>query len=627
MPVSFPRAVVCLLAVGATLAISSSTRGQALQLSFNRLSLDDMTAFRSGADNWRIAGGVQVSRTAERAMYAAPGAGILVNQPAETEDPGNLFTKWTHGDLSLELEYMMPEGSNSGLYFQGRYEIQLLDSWGVQNPTYADAGGIYQRWDHNRAKGKRGYEGHPPLVNVSRAPGLWQHLEIVFRAPRFNQDGEKLANARFVKVVHNGVVIQENVEVTGPTRGSALQGEASRGPLMIQGNHGPVAFRNFRYKRYGNERVALTDLRFSYYEGEFNGPLNLAERSSHSAGAAEDLTWRVGQNQDQYALKYTGTLEVPVSGTYLFVMQSAGSGHLLIGDTTVVNYEGSRRARTESAGKIDLKAGSYPFQLVYSKTSKRLDSALGLFIEGPGIARQPLHSSASLSQEEPVNPIYVEAVGQPVVLRSFINHGGQKRTYCVSVGEFSGPHYSLDVAQAALLQVWKGPFLNTTPMWHGRGHAQVAVPRGSVIELSGAPSVALLPGEDAPWPDSLDSAGYRFKEYRLDEAGRPTFMYDVHTVAVEDHIAPSEDKRSIIRTMRFSSAEVRSNLWVHLASSDEIERLEGGSYAIDDRTYYIDIAETGAAQAVIREQSDHTELLFPVHFDGTSSNLRYAIVW
>ena len=74
---------------------------------------------------------------------------------------------------------------------------------------------------------------------------------MTFRAPRFDKDGKKTANAVFVKVVHNGKIIHENVEVTGPTRSAAFRDEKPLGPLMLQGDHGPVAYRNIRLKELG----------------------------------------------------------------------------------------------------------------------------------------------------------------------------------------------------------------------------------------------------------------------------------------------------------------------------------------------------------------------------------------
>jgi sugar phosphate isomerase/epimerase len=139
---------------------------------------------------------------------------------------------------------MIPKGSNSGVYFMGRYEIQVYDSYGVEKGQYPgiECGGIYERWDNNR--NPKGFEGHSPRVNASRAPGQWQTFDVIFRAPRFDKNGRKISNARFEKIVHNGVVVHEDVELTGPTRAGTYNDEKPTGPLMLQGDHGPVAYRN-----------------------------------------------------------------------------------------------------------------------------------------------------------------------------------------------------------------------------------------------------------------------------------------------------------------------------------------------------------------------------------------------
>jgi hypothetical protein len=146
--------------------------------------------------------------------------------------------------IIAHIEFMVPKGSNSGVYFMGRYEIQVLDSWGKEEVIHSDAGGIYERWDENREP--KGYEGVRPRKNASRKPGEWQEFDVIFQAPRFDSDGKKIANATFIKVIHNGIVIHENVEVTGPTRAAMNEydPEQSKGPLMLQGDHGPVAYRN-----------------------------------------------------------------------------------------------------------------------------------------------------------------------------------------------------------------------------------------------------------------------------------------------------------------------------------------------------------------------------------------------
>ncbi len=173
-------------------------------------------------------------------MHLAEGIGTLFN--GETGRTSNLLTVASFGDVQAHIEFVVPRGSNSGIYFQGRYELQILDSWGVSAAGSGDCGGIYERWDDKRDP--PGYEGHAPRLNASPPPGAWQSFDVTFRAPRFDGDGKKTANACFERVLHNGVLVHENVELSGPTRASAYQDEQSAGPLMLQGDHGPVAFRN-----------------------------------------------------------------------------------------------------------------------------------------------------------------------------------------------------------------------------------------------------------------------------------------------------------------------------------------------------------------------------------------------
>ncbi len=166
---------------------------------------------------------------------------ILWNGPeGGTND---IVTNFDHGDVEAHIEFMVPEGSNSGVYFMGRYEVQVLDSYGKDKIQHSDCGGVYQRWDSSRGSGNEGYEGVPPRVNASRAPGEWQSFDVIFRAPRFSATGRKIANARFERVEHNGIVIHEDIELAGPTRGG-YEGEVPFGPLRLQGDHGPVAYRN-----------------------------------------------------------------------------------------------------------------------------------------------------------------------------------------------------------------------------------------------------------------------------------------------------------------------------------------------------------------------------------------------
>jgi type 1 glutamine amidotransferase len=148
---------------------------------------------------------------------------------------GDLVSRTEFGDALLHVEFLtpsMPDAAgqargNSGVYVQGRYEVQVLDSHGVASGL-GDCAAIY---------GKQA-----PAVNACRQPGRWQSYDIVFTAPRFHEDGAKSANARMT-VWHNGRLVHDDVEVDGPTGGATSESEVARGPLLLQDHGNPVRYR------------------------------------------------------------------------------------------------------------------------------------------------------------------------------------------------------------------------------------------------------------------------------------------------------------------------------------------------------------------------------------------------
>lgn len=157
---------------------------------------------------------------------------------------GDIATKDKFGDVQLHVEWAAPaeiRGSsqgrgNSGIFLQGRYEVQVLDAY--QNPTYADgqAGAIYGQW--------------PPLVNPARKPGEWQSYDIVFLAPRF--EGAKLVKPAYLTVFLNGVLLHDHQEVMGPTVHRALAKYApqpAEDSLVLQDHGNPVRYRNIWIRR------------------------------------------------------------------------------------------------------------------------------------------------------------------------------------------------------------------------------------------------------------------------------------------------------------------------------------------------------------------------------------------
>jgi len=151
---------------------------------------------------------------------------------------GYIYTRQSFADCQLHVEFATPspavgqdqDRGNSGVFLMGLYEIQVLDSY--NNKTYADgqAAAIYGQ--------------SPPLVNASRAPGQWQSYDIVFHPSKFDKDGKLIRLGR-VTVFHNGVLVQDNVEILGPTvTGEPDKPHAGKLPLALQDHNHPVRFRN-----------------------------------------------------------------------------------------------------------------------------------------------------------------------------------------------------------------------------------------------------------------------------------------------------------------------------------------------------------------------------------------------
>jgi len=588
-------------------------------LPYHEIAFDDLAGFQPVAANWSVAGTVVADHTQKHDLQAKAGTGVLVNRPEEGAKD-NLFTAWEHGDLELDLEFMIPKGSNSGIYLQGRYEVQLLDSWLVEDLRHADCGGIYQRWDENRPESERGYEGYAPRMNAAKAPGLWQHLYIDFRAPRFDADGNKIANARFEKVVLNGVTLHEGVEVTGPTRAAAFGEEAALGPLMVQGDHGPVALRRLRYKRYFEEELDLRDLRYRYYEVE--GPITqLPDFDTLSAvreGSTDSLVFeKLSERQERVAYIFEGTLKVPKSGDYLFRLYSDDGSHLFIDGEQLIDNDGKHDFEPRS-GLIALREGTHDLRLTYFNNN--WGKGLMLQYEGPEIRLQPLYSREPAPNARQRPMLLVEPGAAPEMVRSFVMHGGEKLTHAISVGDPSGVHYSVDLRQGALLQVWRGGFADVTDMWHHRGLPQLLHPLPMSVEAGAAPIAARLAGKEDPYPnarpDDLQLLGYD-----IDEADRPVFRYQVGEALILDHYRPSEDSLELVRSIRAERGS--EGVYCLLAAADYIEPVGNGYYSVGGR-YYLRLL-TPAAEALLRQQGDQIELLYPL--TASNEEVNYSILW
>ena len=165
----------------------------------------------------------------------------IYNTMNGTTSASNIYTAEKFGDVELYLEFMVSDKSNSGVYLQGLYEVQIWDSYNRDNPIEDTCGIIY---NFNVQVNNEWVGAVAPLVRAERPTGQWQSYHIWFQAPRFDAAGNKISNAKFLRVLHNGILIHENVERKAATRAPMEIPEAALNPLMLQGDHGPVAFRN-----------------------------------------------------------------------------------------------------------------------------------------------------------------------------------------------------------------------------------------------------------------------------------------------------------------------------------------------------------------------------------------------
>jgi hypothetical protein len=588
--------------------------GNAL-LAQNTLNFNNLDHWKSPAPNWEIVGAASGSYLSDK-LNTNPGQGLL-HCKAKDATAHDLHSNFEHGDVRLSFDFMLPKGSNSGIYLQGQYEVQLYDSWGIKTPHQHDCGAIYERWDPARGKGNEGYQGHAPKVNANLAPGLWQHMEIHFIAPKFDAQGRKTENARFEQVTLNGIELHRNVIVLAPTRGADAGGERARGPIRIQGDHGQVAFRNFSVEMLDKEPVKMQPVTYRYWEGKFDKiPDALPTAKPKNQGTLEAINYRQAEKNNDFLLVFDGNISVPETAEYHINLPATGTCKLLLDGKPLIN-KGLHLWRNEpNSAKTTLTAGLHSYQLLYTKTFGWGGRALGLYLKRDGTEPQALHAYKSLPDPDPVGLIEVKASDKPTLVRSFVMHNGAKRTHAINVGELAGVHYAYDLQKAALLSAWKGRFLNTTEMWFERGEPQLAEPLGVALPLDGKTAVFNIAdinnvSEQQNLGNDLTYTGYHFNSER-----RPIFQYQYKGESILEHIRPNEQANGLHRNVIFNKNI--PNTYIRAGEGNMATDLGDGLYQIDNQ--YI---KTQSPNAKIVNIGNTKALMIPLE----STNVAYEVIW
>ncbi len=593
-------------------------------LPFQDLDLTTSSEFKTPGANWTIVGQATADFQVEKDLQTKEGSGVLANLPTENSKD-NLFSNWEHADLEIELEVLVPKGSNSGIYLQSRYEVQILDSWGVEKPRFADLGGIYQRWNEEAPEGKKGYEGHAPALNMAKAPGLWQKFYILFRAPRFDANGNKTANARFEKVILNGKVIHENVELTGPTRASAADDEVATAPLMLQGDHGPVAFRNIRYKRYFDEVLTVENIQYNFYD--LVHPLNqlpdFDTMAVTSTGQTDSFNvTSLSPLQDRFGFRFTGTLNVPKTGDYIIKVMSDDGSRLYLDDKLLIDHNFNHDLLPPRSAFVALSEGQYDFQLDYYNNT--WGKGLAIVFEGPEMEEQALASELPAYLGRTPAPLVLTPNGSPDLVRCFTNFGDEKRTHVLAVGNPEGVHYAVDLKEGTLLKFWRGKFADVANMWRGRGISQLMIPLALAVEGSSGPIAAQLINGETAYPEGKEER-LLMDRYELDAAGVPTFYYNLGQAVVSDRYEVNVSDKTLSRIVSLTPGSGNEKIYSRLAYGDYIEKMPNDYYNIGG-AYYLKVEdETGVEE--IRNMDGKSELLISADASSGPRSVKYRLQW
>lgn len=175
--------------------------------------------------------------------------------------------------------------------------------------------------------------------------------------------------------------------------------------------------------------------------------------------------------------------------------------------------------------------------------------------------------------------------------------------------------------QGALIQVWRGDFLDVTNMWVQRGEPQTADPLGSLVRLSDAPALAVVTDPRADWPDSIAFDDLQSDGYLLDAQRAPTFLYRYQHASIKDKISMADSGKSLFREITVDAAP--TNLFCRLAGSSRIETVSDGLYRFNDQAYYIRVDKRFKAQ--VRQTLTGSDLIVAIPAGNTV--ISYSLIW
>ncbi len=598
-------------------SVSGVFQLQAQTPGLNSLSLETLQSFKTANKSWSIAGDAYVNRAKARNMSFFSGQGILSAKPSQGETI-RLETVWDHQDIDIELEFMLSNESAAAISLQGNYKVALADSWKTKNPSNMDAGGLPALKENENLL----FNGIPPSQNAAKAPGTWQKLFVSFSAAVFDPSGKKVSNPRINEIRLNNILIHQNIDLP-----DLKNNVSSKSPLVFEVSNGPVAFKNIAYVFKKYKPILVKNIQYQYFEEKLKAIPDFNQLTEKKSGNLSAITWSPALNHDGIAILFTGKITVPETTDYTFTLVSLGGSRLTIDGIKIIDHlgkhdhDGKMSRDQKGLATLPLSQGEHDFSLAYYKNTWAPLPILGLFVQGKGNYMQALHEPGSMPNEEAVGRILLQPSKEPYIQRGFMNFNGKKKMYCVAVGDPSKINYAYDLSNGTLLKVWKGPFIDATPMWHERGSQIVDLPTGGITLSDEAVTAELKDVNTAMWPDSLPENSQQLKGYTLNEQGLPEFTFAKGGLIIKDILLPNEDGTTLTRKLHFDNAQ--ANSYHRIASAKKINKMPDGTYSINDKEYFIEIAK--GLKPLLRTIDNKTEILLPL--SQAQNEISYTFIW
>lgn len=587
-------------------------------------------SFNVPTDGWIFQGDAEVNPLKPGSFKSRTGKNILVGNTLPDGLPVSFSSKRNYGDVIVEFDILMSHNASGAVFLQGQYGVRLADSWGESRVNLGTNGAIIP-------SGEKGAStiGYLPSENISRAPGTWQHVKMEFEAPQFNSAGDKIKPARLVSFEQNGLVVQEYQYLPVPSKKVVDLNDQAEGPLTFQVTEGQLALKNIEVTEISKESVQLENLSYQLYQGTFlqddfiywggtqdtHIPIpDLIQLQADEEGDIDQInTQMIRGKSNDFAISYKGNLHIPISGEYTFEVIPNGIGSFELNGEERIRWNVLHN-KGNTSFKVTLQKGVHSIRQLYVNYGQ---PRAGLYVEGPGLKQQALHDGGQIPSGSSVEPLVLTPANSPLLQRSFLYHNEQKLLTCMNVGSPKGVHYSVNMANGALVQVWRGKFGDVTQMWHGRGEGQVLQPLGSILSFDAKQQVLL---DKQPSTDNTESEDFRRDGYDLNASGDPVFLYSFGALEVRDHIRINKENNTLTRSLRFRNpGRSVQNAWYRLATSSSIEQVTEGLYAINGKSYFIEIDQTKSPE--IHDNGNQQQLLVPLQVETEPERLTYSIIW